>query len=69
MNQGPQPFFEGDRIRLDQMDHDPCPIPVATTGTVRACIWAIDRWQVVVKWDIERSLNMAVPPDEATKLS
>lgn len=65
---GPAPFPDGARIRLTKMDHDPCPIPVGTTGTVQYSSWVIDRWQVLVKWDIPRSLNMAMPPDEAEQI-
>lgn len=65
---GPPPFEEGDRIQLTRMDHDPCPIPIGTQGTVRICRWAVDRWQISVKWDIDRSLNLVMPPDQATKI-
>lgn len=64
---GPPPFAKGDRIRLDQMgSDDPCPIPPGATGTVLYASWFAGRWQVCVKWDIPRSLNLVVPPDLAT---
>lgn len=56
----------GDRIRLIQMPDDPDPIPEGTTGTVldvhRVRLQS-GYWQVSVKWDIDRSLSVVVPPD------
>jgi hypothetical protein len=60
------PCKVGDRIRLIEMTADPCPIPAGTTGTVTEIFprgkifnYAV----IVVKWDIERSLNLVSPPD------
>jgi hypothetical protein len=62
-----QPFKPGDRIELGDMPNDPCPIERGSQGTVEHCAWlAYDRtWQVIVKWDSGRSLNLVMPPDRA----
>lgn len=56
----------GDRIKLIEMPNDPDPIPVGTTGTVldvhRVRLQS-GYWQIAVKWDIDRSLSVVVPPD------
>lgn len=44
----------GDRIRLIHMPDDPDPIPSGSEGTV---LWA-DDMQIVVDWDVRRSLNL-----------
>lgn len=64
------PFKEDDRIELIRMPNDPCPIPEGTRGTVKLCMWLpwASEWQVVVKWDIDRSLSLVIPPDEARKI-
>lgn len=64
------PFKVGDRIELESMTDDPCPIPVGTQGTVTRVTWTDfnSHWQVGVKWDNGRGLNMIVPPDRARKL-
>jgi hypothetical protein len=58
----------GVRIRLRKMQDDPAPIPVGTTGTVTAVQWLGDWIQVHVKWDIDRSLMLSIPPDEVEVL-
>jgi hypothetical protein len=59
------PCKVGDRIELLDMPDDPCPIPVGTKGTVRSISpWPSEgQWQIMVKWDIERSLAMVWPID------
>lgn len=58
----------GDRIRLIEMPQDPCPIPAGTTGTVisiqdlSAFVGKPD-FQIMVNWDIERSLSLIWPTD------
>jgi hypothetical protein len=56
----------GQRIRVLSMPADPCPIPSGTTGTVKAVY--LDRYQhrhqIVVKWDIPRSLMLVCGVDE-----
>jgi hypothetical protein len=65
---GTAPFQQGDRIVLDSMMDDPDPIPRGTTGTVEWCIELGDAsWQVIVKWNIPRSLTLIIPPDRAHK--
>jgi len=61
----PPPCKEGDRIQLMMMPEEPAPIPSGTQGTV---MWTTqmpgrDTWQIVVKWDIARSLCLIWPVD------
>lgn len=49
----------GDRIELLSMPDDPDPIPTGSTGTV---LWSTPE-QVVVDWDIRRSLSLIVGVD------
>jgi hypothetical protein len=67
------PFAPGDRIELVRMPDDPDPIPAGTQGTVEMCLDQSfikpGSWQVVVKWDIARSLSLVVPPDVARKVA
>ncbi len=63
------PFEKGDRLKLVQMGKDPCPIEPGAEGTVIIPpVWFQDNWQVCVKWDNGRSLNLVIPPDEAVKI-
>ena len=58
------PCKAGDRIELISMPNDPAPIPAGTRGTVvLAPTWFQNNWQLVVEWDIKRSLSLCVPPD------
>ena len=63
-------YKAGQRVRLDEMADDPCPIEVGMTGTVERSTF-VD-WpgrgfeQVSVKWDNGRSLMPCVPPDRLT---
>lgn len=61
----PAPFKKGDRIELLDMPNDPDPIPRGTHGTVQDCVWLMgfEIWQVLVDWDIDRSLAVTIPPD------
>src|SRR4029077_10138961 len=56
--------LSGRRIRLIAMFDDPDPLPPGSLGTVE---WvseiADDHWQIAVKWDNGRTLNLACPPD------
>ena len=58
----------GMRIRLVKMEQDPHPIPVGTTGIVTTVQWFPEWTQVHVKWDIQRSLMLSIPPDEVEVL-
>lgn len=52
------------RIRLLSMPDDPNPVPAGSLGTVEAIIQLMaDDWQVYVKWDNGRTLNLSIPPD------
>lgn len=65
------PFEAGDRIELDSMPDDPCPIALGTQGTVRSCTYLPKPnafWQVSVEWDNCRALLLCVPPDRARKI-
>jgi hypothetical protein len=63
----------GDRIELEYMHDDPCPIPVGATGTIDMVFpqpaqrYGPGPWtQYSVKWDApheRRSLMMVCPPD------
>lgn len=53
----------GKRIKLLAMPEDPNPIPVGTTGTVKAVTECLGYQHITVKWDIERSLTLVCPPD------
>ncbi|WP_442510560.1 DUF4314 domain-containing protein [Novipirellula sp. SH528] len=56
----------GDRIRLLTMPDDPDPVPIGTTGTVRAISHVSSRpafTQIGVDWDNGRRLMLTVPPD------
>ena len=58
------PCKEGDIIELISMPYDPDPVPSGSRGTVvMDPVWVQDSWQIVVKWDVERSLSLCVPPD------
>lgn len=58
------PCSVGDRIRLLTMPDDLCPIPAGTCGSVTGVtrLWG-DKWQIIVKWDIKRSLSLITPKD------
>jgi hypothetical protein len=63
------PFNEGDRVVLTQMNEDPYPVQPGTLGTVTARpIHFGGSWQVSVDWDNGRTLDLVMPPDEATRL-
>jgi hypothetical protein len=68
MTPTPREFQDGDRIKLTHMPHDPDPVEVGATGTVKFGAWIIDRWQYLVDWDKPRSLNLVCPPDRAEKI-
>ena len=57
----------GKRIMLTRMEDDPNPIPEGSTGTVLEVVQAAygrPHWyQVWVKWDNGRSLNLICPHD------
>jgi hypothetical protein len=53
----------GRRIRLIAMPDDPAPIPPGTTGTITMVSRLPAFTQLHVKWDINRSLMLSVPPD------
>lgn len=58
------PCKAGDRIELIAMPNDPAPIPAGTRGTVvMAPTWFQNNWQICVKWEVKRSLNLCSPPD------
>lgn len=59
---------KGDRIALVSMPEDPDPIPVGTKGTVRYVNVMTEYTQVIVDWDIQRSLTLVVPPDEVRRI-
>jgi hypothetical protein len=64
----------GDRIELEEIHNDPCPIPVGTRGTVVGVVDLTSMgppraWQVWVKWDINRSLSLLIPPDLVKKIT
>lgn len=58
----------GDRIRLDSMTNDPCPIEAGSTGTVRSVVDAFHdgSLQIGVDWDSGRTLSLVTPPDRFT---
>ncbi len=63
------PFAKDDRIELVSMTEDPDPVAPGATGTVvMDPVWFQDAWQVVVRWDDGRALNLVVPPDVAVRL-
>ena len=67
MDNQKHPCKVGDRIRLDFMGDDPCPIEAGTTGTVREIMSASATSLVIrVDWDVNRSLNLCSPPDQFT---
>lgn len=59
-------FKRGDRVELITMPNDPNPIEPGTRGTVILDpVWVFDSWQIGMKWDNGRTLNLSVPPDRA----
>jgi hypothetical protein len=55
----------GDRIKLIQMDNDPRPVPVGTTGTVTNINKVgKDFTQVSVDWDNGSRLMLCLPEDK-----
>ncbi|SCW95349.1 DUF4314 domain-containing protein [Ancylobacter rudongensis] len=58
----------GDEIVLVFMGNDPCPIPPGTRGRVRSVNKLLfcqsDRYQIMVDWQIERSLMLVWPADQ-----
>lgn len=62
----------GDRVRLDDMPHDPDPLLPGALGTVEGAIdlelgdRARAFTQVYVRWDNGRTLSCVVPPDRLT---
>ena len=59
-------FQKGDRIVLEGMEDDPCPVPVGTEGTVQFCHRIqMDNafWQVSIDWDNGSNLMLCIPPD------
>jgi hypothetical protein len=54
----------GKRIRLIAMPDDPDPVPPGTMGTVLHWARCPGGRQLWVKWDINRSLHLSVPPDQ-----
>lgn len=62
------PFKVGDRIVLDAMPNDPCPVAPGTHGTVNYVMedaFGMNDVQVGVAWDDGRSLSLIMPPDRA----
>jgi len=58
------PCKEGDIIELISMPNDPDPVPSGSRGTVvMDPVWVQDSWQICVKWEVKRSLNLCSPPD------
>lgn len=59
--------LEGKRIKLIDMPDDPNPIPPGSTGTVRKVThirWGgRDDYQIMMNWDIGRSLAIIFPND------
>jgi hypothetical protein len=57
----------GKRIKLAKMEDDPNPIPEGSTGTVlnvvKQAFGIPHEYQVWVKWDNGRSLNLICPHD------
>jgi hypothetical protein len=55
---------KGARLRLLAMPDDPDPVLVGATGEVLFVteLWR-DEFQVVVRWDNGRHLNLICPPD------
>jgi hypothetical protein len=58
----------GDRIELEYMHDDPCPIPAGATGTIeRVTPFPGGDWaQYLVRWDApheHRKLALCSPPD------
>ena len=70
----PAPCHIGQRIRLDHMGNDPCPIPAGATGTVIGLCPYRDTWQIGVAWEVagplreHRSLGLVWPIDRFTIL-
>ncbi len=62
---GPCPLPIGTRVRLLEMPGEPDPLPPGTEGTVTGG----NALQIWVKWDIPRSLALAVDVDRYTVLS
>jgi len=64
----------GDRIELLEMPDDPCPIPIGTQGIIELitpvffCGKQINT-EILVKWDIKRSLRVIIPPDKIKVVS
>jgi hypothetical protein len=51
----------GDRIKLIEMPDDPCPIAPGTLGTITGigpAIFGLKGRQIIVQWDIDRSLML-----------
>ncbi len=64
----PAPCAIGDLIELLEMPEDPCPIPVGTKGRVmgvQQLVWHHGaEFQIMVEWEIPRSLSMIHPKDK-----
>jgi len=63
------PDFIGKKIRLLEMPNDPAPIPEGTCGIITKVSKFADAflrkltYVVEVDWEIDRGLNLCVPPD------
>jgi hypothetical protein len=54
----------GKRIRLLYMAEDPDPMPAGSVGTVTSVVnIGREEYMIMVDWDGDRTLNLAVPPD------
>jgi hypothetical protein len=60
----------GDRIKLLEMPNDPDPIPAGTCGVITGInpIGA-GEFQIIVKWEIGRSLMLILPHDKIKVIS